>query len=105
MPRSGLTLTETLVRFTFNQIVKHLRIATHDLAKVDYMPASKAVRPQLKPQDQKNSPLWDDSITTRNLGALKEPLQKRGLSGLQSEKIPVPRLAANPTLTTPGKTP
>jgi hypothetical protein len=99
--------------FAFNQIVKHLRIATRDrfstetcgFAKANCMPASKAVRPQSKHPRAKIQPGTGRFNYNQKIGRSERTSSERGLSGLQSEMLPVPRLAANPTLTTPGKTP
>jgi hypothetical protein len=52
---------------------------------------------------QKFSPLRVSSITTRNIGNLKELLQKRGLSGLQSEITSSTASCCLPYPNTPGQ--
>ena len=54
-------------------------------------------RNQINP-GPKFSPLRVGSITTRKLGNLKELLQKGGYRDFSRKILPLPRLAANPTL-------
>ena len=102
--------------FAFNQIVKHLRIQPTILQKRitcrPRKPFGRSRNTQAKfrlfaGRDDYNQKF---SITAAIIqlrvtgGNLKELLQKRGLSGLQSEeapyyKAPLPCLAANPTQT------
>jgi hypothetical protein len=88
--------SETLTRFAFNQIVKHLRIATLDFAKEDYMPASKAVRPQSISTQGQHQSVTGRFDYNQKIGGSERTASERGLSGLQSEILPLPRLAANP---------
>jgi len=82
---------------------------TRDFSKANTLPASKAVRPQLNSPRTKIQPVAGRFDYNQKLGNLKELLQKGGLSGLQSGKtsllqeLPLPRLAAYPTLTTPAQ--
>ena len=94
-------------RFAFNQIVKHLRIQSAILQRrITCRPRKPFGRDQNHPEP-KFSPLRVGSITTRNYyfkkpgGNLKEVLQKGGYRDFSRKIIPLPRLAANPTLTTP----
>jgi hypothetical protein len=76
---------------------------THDFAKVDYMPASKAVRLQSKQPWTKVQPVTGRLDYNQKIGNLKEVLQKGGYRDFSRKLLPVPRLAANPTLTTPAQ--
>ena len=73
--------------------------ATHDFAKADYNAG-------LESRSAGTSyPILDNSATTRNRytsknrGNLKDLLQKGGYRDFSRKILPLPRLAANPTLT------
>ncbi len=72
-------------RFAFNQIVKHLRIKPAILQKRITMPGleSRSAATELT-LDQKSARYGSVRLQPK-IGNLKDLLQKRGLSGLQSE--------------------
>ena len=72
---------------------------TRDREKANTMPASKAVRPQPKPPWTKIQPVTGRLDYNQKLGNLKELLQKGGYRDFSRKILPLPRLAAYPTLT------
>ena len=63
------------------------------------MPASKAVRPQSNKPWTKILPVTGRFDYNQKLGDLKELLQKGGYRDFSRKILPLPRLAAYPTLT------
>jgi hypothetical protein len=96
-------LTKFLLLFASNQIVKHLRILSAILTKANPMPGLESRSAVKKPPWTKNQPVTGRLNYNQKLGNLKELLQKGGYRDFSRKVIPLPRLGANPTLTTPAK--
>jgi hypothetical protein len=64
----------------------HCFTVARDLAKTDYMPASKAVRPQPKQPQAKIQPVTGRLNYNQKLGDLKELLQKGGYRDFSRKK-------------------
>ena len=58
---------------------------TRDFAKADYMPTSKAVRPQSNQPRTKNQPVMGRLSYNQKIWGSERTSSERGLSGLQSE--------------------
>jgi hypothetical protein len=65
----------------------HCFTVARDLAKTDYMPASKAVRPQPKQPQAKIQPVTGRLNYNQKLGDLKELLQKGGYRDFSRKKL------------------
>src|SRR5580658_8697680 len=93
-----------LARFTFNLIVKHLRMQSPILQRGITMPASKAVR-LLSTARYGSVRLQPEVVYFKKPGGnLKENLQKGGYRDFSRKILPLPRLAAYPTLTAQSTT-
>ena len=71
----------------------------HDFAKVNYMLGLESRSATTKPPWTKMQPVTGRFDYNQKLGNLKELLQKGGYRDFSRKVIPLPRLAANPTLT------
>ncbi len=76
-----------LCYFAFNQIVKHLRIATRDLlGKTDYHAGLESRSATIKSTLDQNSARYGSVRLQPKIGKSERTSSERGLSGLQSEE-------------------